>query len=461
MSRPCVAERVVHGDGPSDLPQSSGPQDPCVLVFSRTPEPGQVKTRLIPAVGADGAAAVHAALVDHTLTAVSQYCQSAAARGVICVAGPSDAIAWKSWASHFTIREQHGSDLGERLDHAFREAFGEGARQVIAVGTDCPDLSAGRLAEAAIALDRADVVLGPAHDGGYYLVGIRRPCLELFKNIAWGTDSVLRQTLATARRLGLHVRLLPALSDIDEPEDLLVWRRLGGAMPGMAAEPRSRVISVVIPVVNEASRIGETLLPLVGRDDLEVIVVDGGSADATVAIAREAGARVITTRPGRARQMNAGAAVASGERLLFLHADTTLPHAFDKVIHAILDGGSAAGAFQLRIDSDRPALRWVEWAANLRSRLLQLPYGDQGFFLDATTFYRSGGFRDMPLMEDFEICRRLRRTGRVTLAPVAISTSARRWHSLGVVRTTIVNQLCIAGFLVGVPPKWLARLYGR
>ena len=433
----------------------------CVLVFSRTPEPGRVKTRLIPAVGAEGAAAVHAALVEHTLGVVCHYCQSAAASGVICVAGQPDVLPWTSWASCFTICEQHGNGLGERLGHAFREAFREGPGMVIAVGTDCPDLDAGRLAEAMIALDRADVVFGPAHDGGYYLVGMRRPCPELFQNIAGGTGSVLRQTLATARRLGLRVRLLPVLSDIDEPEDLLVWRRLGGAIPGSAAEPRRGLISVVIPVVNEEARIGETLLPLLGRDDLEVIVVDGGSTDATVAIGRAAGARVITTRSGRARQMNAGAAVASGSRLLFLHADTTLPQGFAEVIHTTLDGGATAGAFRLGIDSDRPALRSVEWAANLRSRLLQLPYGDQGFFLDATTFYRAGGFRDMPIMEDFEICRRLRRSGRVALAPAAISTSARRWHSLGVVRTTLVNQLCIAGFLLGIPPTRLARFYGR
>jgi rSAM/selenodomain-associated transferase 2/rSAM/selenodomain-associated transferase 1 len=430
-----------------------------VIVLTRSPEPGRVKTRLVPALGPEGAAAVHAALVEHTLDAVSEYCRASAADGVIRLVGGATEMPNASRNNALRIMPQHGDDLGERLDHAVREAFREGARQVIAIGTDCPDLDAPRLAEAMAALKRADVVVGPAVDGGYYLVGMRQHRPELFQNIAWGTDAVRRQTVAVSRRLGLRVRLLTVLSDIDEPEDLLVWRRLGGAMPGCSAPPRTGVISVVIPTVNEASRIAATLHPLMGRDDLEVIVVDGGSTDGTVAIARDSGARVIPTRPGRARQMNAGAAVASGERLLFLHADTRLPDGFVDAVHGTLDGGSVAGAFRLRIDSDRPGLRWIEWGANLRSRLFQLPYGDQGLFMNAATFYEAGGFRDMPLMEDFEICRRLRRTGPVTLAPLAVSTSAGRWLSLGVVRTTLVNQLCIAGFLVGVSPAILARLY--
>lgn len=438
---------------------SDGVGRTCVLVFTRSPEAGRVKTRLVPALGAEGAAAVHAALVEHTLAAVSEYCRALGVDGVIRLAGAATEMPCEYRDDGFRIMPQHGDDLGERLDHAVREAFREGARQAIAIGTDCPDLDAGRLAEATAVLERADVVLGPALDGGYYLVGMRHYQPELFRNIAWGTDAVLRQTVSTARRLGLRVRLLPALSDIDYPEDLVAWRRLGGVIPGCAATTRTGVISIVIPALNEAARIGATLRPLVGQDDLEVIVVDGGSTDATVAIARNFGVRVITTRAGRARQMNAGAAVASGERLLFLHADTKLPDGFAEVVRATLDNGSVAGAFRLRIDSDRPGLRWVEWAANLRSRLLQLPYGDQGLFLNASTFYKAGGFRDMPLMEDFELCRRLRGTGQVALAPLAVSTSASRWLSLGVVRTTLVNQLCIAGFLAGISPAILARLY--
>lgn len=431
----------------------------CVLVFTRPPEPGRAKTRLIPTLGGEGAAAMHRALVERTIAVVREYCRAADAGSVIRVAGEPRDMPISILGDAQRIIPQQGDGLGERLIHAFHAAFAEGARRVMAIGTDCPELSVGRLAEAAAALERADVVIGPALDGGYYLIGMNQHQPELFREIAWGTDMVLRQTRIRARRLGLRVQLLPALSDIDEPEDLVVWRRLGGTIPSLASEPRAGVISVVIPAMNEAARLPATLRPLVNRGDLEVIVVDGGSTDATVAIARDHGARVIATRAGRARQMNAGAAVASGDRLLFLHADTTLPDGFAEVVHATLDRGSIAGGFRLSIDGGSPWLRWVEWGANLRSRLLQLPYGDQGFFMNAATFYSVGGFQNMPLMEDFELCRRLRRKGRVTLASLAVSTSARRWHALGIARTTLVNQLCIAGFLVGVPPVILARLY--
>jgi rSAM/selenodomain-associated transferase 2/rSAM/selenodomain-associated transferase 1 len=431
----------------------------CVLVFTRPPEPGRVKTRLIPTLGAEGAAAMHRALVERTLAVVREYGRAADAGSVIRVAGEPNALPISILDESQRIMPQQGDGLGERLVHAFHAAFAEGARRVMAIGTDCPELSAGRLAEAGAALERADVIIGPALDGGYYLVGMKQHQPELFQEIAWGTERVLRQTCARAKQLGLRVRLLPALSDIDEPEDLVVWRRLGGTIPSHASVPRAGLISVVIPTLNEASRLPATLRPLVNRDDLEVIVADGGSTDATVAIARDHGARVIATRAGRARQMNAGAAVALGDRLLFLHADTTLPDGFAEVVHTTLDRGSIAGAFRLSIDGDSPWLRWVERGANLRSRFLQLPYGDQALFMNAATFYSAGGFRNMPLMEDYELCRRLRRTGCVTLASLAVSTSARRWLALGITRTTLVNQLCIAGFLVGVPPAVLARLY--
>jgi rSAM/selenodomain-associated transferase 2/rSAM/selenodomain-associated transferase 1 len=430
-----------------------------VLVFTRPPEPGRVKTRLIPTLGAEGAAAMHRALVERTLAVVREYGRAADAGSVIRVAGEPNALPISILDESQRIMPQQGDGLGERLVHAFHAAFAEGARRVMAIGTDCPELSPGRLAEAGAALERADVVIGPALDGGYYLIGMKQHQPELFREIAWGTERVLRQTRARAKQLGLRVRLLPALSDIDEPEDLVVWRRLGGTIPSHASVPRAGLISVVIPTLNEASRLPATLRPLVNRDDLEVIVADGGSTDATVAIARDHGVRVIATRAGRARQMNAGAAVASGDRLLFLHADTTLPDGFAEVVHTTLDRGSIAGAFRLRIDSDRRSLRWVEWGANLRSQLLQLPYGDQGIFVSSDVFFWAGGFRMIPLMEDFEFCRRLRRTGRIVIAPCAVSTSGRRWLSLGVVRTTLVNQLCVIGFLFGVPPRFLARCY--
>src|SRR3990172_7535191 len=168
-------------------------------------------------------------------------------------------------------------------------------------------------------------------------------------------------------------------------------------------------ISVIIPALDEAEVIGLALSTVVETPEIELIVVDGGSRDATAEIARSYGARVLISPPGRARQMNAGAKVAAGECLLFLHADTRLPAQFAGEVRRILAvPGIIAGAFELRIDGTGWGLRLVERAANLRSRLLQLPYGDQGLFLRAAQFQALGGYPEIAFMEDFELLRRLR-----------------------------------------------------
>ena len=226
----------------------------------------------------------------------------------------------------------------------------------------------------------------------------------------------------------------------------------------------SASISVIIPALHEAQAIGRTLssAAVLAASEVELIVVDGGSEDATVEVARSHGATVVTLPPGRARQMNAGARIARGECLLFLHADTRLPPGYEREVRHILDlPGVVAGAFALRVEGAQWGLRWVERAANLRSRLCELPYGDQGLFLRAELFRRLGGFAELPLLEDLELVRRLRRQGRIVTTPLAVLTSARRWESLGVVRTTLLNQVFLLAYLFGMPPRRIANWYDR
>ncbi len=219
-------------------------------------------------------------------------------------------------------------------------------------------------------------------------------------------------------------------------------------------------LSIIIPALNEAHNLPQTLANLPAAAETEVIVVDGGSADQTVAVAKGLGVRVIGSAPGRSRQLNGGAAAAKGDIVLFLHADTRLPDRFDQAIRETLaQPGVVAGAFRLAIDGPGWGLRWVEWGVNVRSRLLQMPYGDQGIFLRAEVFDKMEGFPDLPMMEDFELVRRLRQMGRVAIAPRAVVTSDRRWRTLGILRTTLANQAMIAGYLLGVDPKKLARWY--
>jgi len=219
-------------------------------------------------------------------------------------------------------------------------------------------------------------------------------------------------------------------------------------------------ISVIIPTLNEANTLPQTLAAVRKADDVEVIVVDGGSQDETVTIAKSFHAQVIAASPGRARQMNWGANAATGDMLLFLHADTRLPNQWDQWVQPILNRpGVVAGAFKLAIEGEGPGLRLVEWGVGVRSRLFQMPYGDQAIFLTAKVFHELGGFPDLPIMEDFELMGQLKQRGRVEIAPVAILTSGRRWQKLGVLRTTLINQLVIAGYFLGISPHKLVRWY--
>lgn len=202
---------------------------------------------------------------------------------------------------------------------------------------------------------------------------------------------------------------------------------------------------------------------------MEVIVVDGGSHDGTVQIAQSLGVKVLSAPTGRACQMNVGAKAATGDILLFLHADTLLPPRFDAMVRTAIFltskgnvlGIPVAGAFELQIDASLPSLRLVESGVNWRSRWLQMPYGDQAIFLKPEVFHAIGGFSKMPMMEDFELMRRLRRLGRIVIIPVPVLTSGRRWLRLGVFKTTVINQLAIIAYLLGVPPGQIVRWYRR
>ena len=195
---------------------------------------------------------------------------------------------------------------------------------------------------------------------------------------------------------------------------------------------------------------------------MEVILVDGSSTDGTVDVARRFGAKVLASRPHRARQMNAGALAARGDVLLFLHADTRLPEGYGEHVRRVLSQpGVVAGAFRFRLDAPLRSLRVIERLTHWRSRRLQMPYGDQAIFVSARQFHRVGGFPDMPIMDDFEFIRRLRRRGRIAIAPVPAVTSARRWLTLGPWRTSLLNQAIVAAYFFGVPLSTIARWYRR
>jgi rSAM/selenodomain-associated transferase 2/rSAM/selenodomain-associated transferase 1 len=429
-----------------------------LTIFTRYPEPGKTKTRLIAALGPDGAAEVQRNMTGHTL----DWVRGLVAGFPISVevrfdGGDAEKMA-ACFGGHVSYRPQGPGDLGCRMAAAFAEAFREGAKRTVLIGTDCPEITPELIREAFERLATCDLVLGPATDGGYYLIGLRRPAPGLFNGIRWGSQRVSEDTLRAASELSLSVSLLKTLSDVDRPEDLAVWHR-ARQLPSAVATTQ---ISVIIPTLNEADYLPRTLGSLLGAENLEVIVVDGGSNDGTTEIAERKGYRALRGPPGRALQMNAGARAAHGSILLFLHADTCLPPAFDSaVLAALREPGVVGGAFRLRIDAPGLSFRLIERAVGIRSHRLQMPYGDQGIFIAKETFEELGGFPVLPIMEDFEFVRRLRRRGRIRIARLPVITSARRWQELGPWRTTWINQKVILGHYLGVSPERLAVWYAR
>lgn len=219
------------------------------------------------------------------------------------------------------------------------------------------------------------------------------------------------------------------------------------------------MISIIIPTYNEGKTIVHTLHHLYSLgENLEIIVVDGGSTDATVQLASTA--KVVLAPKGRASQMNAGAKHAKGDLLLFLHCDTQLPQATIKQLYQTLqDQRIVGGAFKMKLDVPGLFFDLTALGSNLRARLTGLFFGDQAIFARREVFHQIGGFPDIPLMEDWEISRRLRKAGRTVLLPGPVVTSARRWLLHGNWRTTWTMHKIKTLYLLGVSPENLRRMY--
>jgi rSAM/selenodomain-associated transferase 2/rSAM/selenodomain-associated transferase 1 len=435
-----------------------------LVVFTRYPEAGVTKTRLIPLLGPVGSAMLQRRLTERVVIRARKVRKRRTLKLEIRHDGGRKDLMRKWLGTDLDYGPQGPGDVGRRMERSFRDAFQAGKDAVVLVGSDIPQMTDVIMDKAFERLKRDDLVLGPAKDGGYYLIGMKKTAMDqslqtLFENMDWGSTAVLPETLHRVRRLSATFSLLDTLSDLDHPEDFHLNTFVGPRKENKFPEDD---ISIVVPTLNEADNIAATLATVDGARVGEVIVVDGGSKDDTVAIATQFGARVIPSRPPRARQMNQGASAAKGRLLLFLHGDTGLPPEFDRLVVTTAEQPDfAAGAFSLRIDSPRPGLKVMESVANWRSRFLNYPYGDQAIFLSQRLFQSMGGFADLPIMEDFDLIRRLKKVGRIITLPQAVITASRRWDNFGILRTWLVNQIVVAAFLMGMAPEKVVRLYQR
>lgn len=432
------------------MKSSQKPKSDLVILFCRYPVPGRVKTRLIPALGRVGAANLHRELTETILKTLVQGRVQMGFDIQICFDGGSSKNMSQWLGSEHVYEEQSDGDLGRRMYWAFHDAFRKGYERVILIGSDIPDMKPGHVREAFHALEDNDLVLAPSTDGGYWLVGLKGPA-DIFQITNWGSQNVLEQTMVQAKAHGLSIQQIEPLSDIDTMEDLRIWRP--------EYETSHPYLSVIVPTLNEAEYIDITLKKALDKE-AEVIVVDGGSRDDTKKRAEEGGARVASSPPGRVVQLNMGADMAKGDVLFFLHADTFPPdHFVECIFMTLMYQGTIAGAFRFKTDLDRPLMKVIEYLTNMRSRVFNLPYGDQGLFLSKNTFDAVGGFPDVPVAEDLYLVRCLAKHGRIRIAPVPAVTSARRWRRKGFVYTTLINSTILMGCLLGVSPKRLAPLY--
>lgn len=223
--------------------------------------------------------------------------------------------------------------------------------------------------------------------------------------------------------------------------------------------PTPDKISIIIPVLNEAKILEQTLSRL--HSELghhELIIVDGGSTDGSTHIAEKYG-KVITSERGRSKQLNAGAAAASGNILIFLHADIWLEPGALAAVETALSSGYVGGGFRQKIDGKNMLYRAIEIAGNIRGKYLRVFYGDSGIFLSRADFEQIGGFPETPILEEMEFSKALRQLGKTTLVIPHIHISARRWETKGIIRTTANNWLITLLYFLKFSPEQLAKLY--
>lgn len=218
-------------------------------------------------------------------------------------------------------------------------------------------------------------------------------------------------------------------------------------------------VSVIIPVYNEASNIKDLLKIVEQMSCFECIVVDGGSSDSTLELAKEFNVQILSSRKGRAWQMNAGAAQARGDVLWFLHADSKPKLTAINEISRSINKGFVAGAFKHSFANANCLTSWIAFTGNLRSKLTKIYYGDQGIYVNRDVFKSLGAFPEIEIFEDLILSKRLRKYGKTDLLECKLEVSDRRWRKQGLLKTFFLNQFFYLSFLLGYPPKKLAKLY--
>lgn len=489
--------------------------DRALIIFTREPEPGRTKTRLMPYLSPEDCAELHRCMIRDIASQAAQL-NADVIVSYTCSAHASESADVPPFLQEVFGRHDHvmaefikqsGDDLGSRMENAFAEAFAKGYKKVILIGTDIPELEAESIDAAFAMLDVSDVVLGPTEDGGYYLIGMKALHPEAFDVKLYGVSSVYEETAASIRAAGLSVSMVDSYADIDTPQDVSGYRHrmredsrlrlIGSCIPARDFVPfRGRIreslpvntytgrflsekakISVIIPVYNEAAEIGVMLDQLRPHlDECEIIFVDGGSTDGTAemicgnaedACAADTGRQeadgftLIKTEKGRGRQLNTGALASSGDILFFLHCDSILPDEFLREIRRVMSR-CEWGCFGVKFPSKNFFMLTNRIISNHRAVCRSLPFGDQGIFIDRSLFFEAGMFPEQPVMEDYEFSLRIRRYMPAPgLTRRRIVSSSRRYGkgTLSILKTELCMFQLRYLYRKGVSAEKLQRYY--
>jgi hypothetical protein len=436
------------------------------------PTAGKVKTRLGRRIGMLGALRLYEKLLRRTLGIAADAKRLLAHLDLFLFYDPPHRgmESRESYPGPWNFVPQAPGHLGEKMRAAFRYARERGYRQVALIGSDVADLASSDIAAAFQGLEKDPVVLGPARDGGFYLIGLS-VCSDVpFRFESWSTPSVYDRTRAVFRKAGLSVKRLPMRRDVDREEDLTYLQE----------QPFFREqVSIIIPFLTTSRSLAALIQRLETQlwPDDEILLVKGcehhrgfrpeethlrsGHWDASSEFVTPR-SRLVLAPKGRGIQQNRGAREARGSLLWFHHADCLPPQNFGYHLRKLSHGSRfSVGCFALRFLTERPALQWISQWANFRARVLKLPYGDQGLFCQRHMFDRVGGFQRAYLMEDVEFVRKSRKLGQLLFVPEPMYASPRKYLQKGILLTSFQNHLLILLHLMGVRDKRLYAIYYR
>lgn len=431
----------------------------------RCPEPGRVKTRLAATTGAQFALELYVKLLKRTLAVVTDFKSVHPGCDVFIFSTPDHAAPslQADFPGPWRMLPQPDGHLGQRMDRAFQTCWDQGYGEAVLVGTDLCDLQSSDLEAAFRELRNAHAVLGPAADGGFYLVGLKPLHHHAFRPTTWGTPTVYARTRKLLRSAGCILRTVPLRHDLDEADDLNHIRH----------DPlfQSR-LSVIVPTILRPEALQPFLMNL--RTGLwpgdEIVVVTpapGGAAEIANHPIAPPDTDILSrtlcqvwSRVGRGRQLNTGVRASSGDLLWFLH-DDCLPPA-DFAYHIRTSAGrrdTALGCFLLGFQPSNTRLDRIAAWANLRTRLFKRPYGDQGLFCRRNIYEHIGGFSRPMLMEDVTFVQAAMALGPLEIVPRTIHTSPSRYLERGIWKASMHNHLLILLHHLGVDDSTLHRLY--